>query len=108
MEGGVLRALTNRKTVADSGLGLNPMELNELYEYLWNMGVVLKSAECLSVLNHDFRPWPRVHDGDAVSAKFYARLEKNKEADMDELNSFKTRVDVLRYTEVPPQPFPFP
>jgi hypothetical protein len=68
------------------------------------MGVVLKSEECLSVLNHDFRPWPRVHDGDAVSANFYARLEKNKVADMEELNSYTTRVDVLRYTEVPTMP----
>ena len=68
------------------------------------MGVVLKSE--------DFKPRfssrPRVYDGDAVSAKFYARLEKNKVADMDELNSYTTRVNFLRYTEVPPLPFPFP
>ena len=96
-----LRALTNRKTVTESGLGLNPMELNELYEHLWNMAVVLKTQDCLSVLDHEFRPWPRLHEGDAVSAIFYARLEKNKVEDMEELNAFKTRVDVLRYTEVP-------
>ncbi len=96
-----LRALTNRKTVTESGLGLNPMELNELYEHLWNMAVLLKTHDCLSVLSHDFRPWPRLHEGDAVSATFYGRLEKNKVADMEELNAYKTRVDVLRYTEVP-------
>ena len=96
-----LRALTNRKTVTESGLGLNPMELNDLYEHLWNMAVLLKTGDCLSVLSHEFRPWPHLHEGDAVSALFYGRLEKNKVAHMDELNSYKTRVDVLRYTEVP-------
>jgi hypothetical protein len=39
----VLRALTNRKAVRETGFGLNPMELNHLYEYLWNMGVKLQS-----------------------------------------------------------------
>ncbi len=29
-----LRALTNRNSITESGLGLNPMELNALYEYL--------------------------------------------------------------------------
>jgi hypothetical protein len=40
-----------------------------------------------------------VHEGDAVSCKFYSRLEKNKEKDMKELNDFTTRADVLRYTK---------
>jgi hypothetical protein len=29
-----LRVLTNRKFITEAGLGLNPMELNALYEYL--------------------------------------------------------------------------
>lgn len=94
-----LRALTNRKAVAESGLGLNPLELNDLYDHLWNLGVLLKSDNWMSVLQPNFRPWPKVHEGDAVSNKFYSRLEKNKEHDMKELNDFTTRADVMRYTE---------
>ena len=41
-----------------------------------------------------------MHEGDTVSRKFYTRLEQHKVADMQELNSFYTRVDVTRYTEV--------
>ncbi len=95
-----LRALTNRKSVAESGLGLNPMDLNSLYEYLWNMGILLKTQSCLDILDPEFRPWPKVHEGDTVSANFYRRFDKNKAADMAELNSFHTRADVTRYTEV--------
>jgi hypothetical protein len=45
-----LRALTNRKAVTESGLGLNPMELNQLYDHLWNVGVLLQSDNCFAVL----------------------------------------------------------
>jgi hypothetical protein len=95
-----LRALTNRKSVTESGLGLNPMELNSVYEYLRNMGVLLKTDGCLDILEPEFRPWPKVHEGDTVSDNFYRRLKKNKAADIVELNSFNRRADVTRYTEV--------
>ncbi len=36
-----LRGLTNKKSVQDTGVGLNPMELNDLYDHLWNMGALL-------------------------------------------------------------------
>jgi hypothetical protein len=94
-----LRALTNRKAVSESGLGLNPMELNELYDHLWNVGVLLQSNNCLQVFEPEFRPWPKVHEGDMVSSAFYARLETNKVTDMAELNDYKRRKDVLRYTQ---------
>jgi hypothetical protein len=96
---GELRALTNRKAVAESGLGLNPLELNDLYDHLWNLGVLLKSENWILVLQPTYRPWPKVHEGDAVSCKFYSRLEKYKEKDMEELNDFTTWADVVRYTE---------
>ena len=95
-----LRALTNRNAITESGFGLNPMELNALYEYLWNLGVLLKTEGCLSILQLEYRPWPKVHEGDTVSAKFYMRLDKNKETNMAELNNFHARSDVLRYTQV--------
>ena len=93
-----LRALTNRKAVKESGFGLNPMELNELYEHLWNVGVLLQSEACLDVLQPHYRPWPKLHAGDAVSDKFYSRLHSTQATDMAELNGFTTRQDSLRYT----------
>jgi hypothetical protein len=95
-----LRALTNRNSITETGQGLNPMELNALYEYLWNVGVLLKTDGCLTILDPDYRPWPKVHEGDAVSVKFYLRLEKNKVEHMAELNNFTARRDVIRYTKV--------
>ncbi len=38
-----LRGLTNTKAI------LNPMELNDLYDHLWNVGVLLQSEDCLNI-----------------------------------------------------------
>ncbi len=54
----------------------------------------------MDVLKPEYRPWPKLHEGDDVSARFYKRLERSKEADMAELNAFTTRVDVARYSQV--------
>jgi hypothetical protein len=66
-----VRALTNRKAVRETGFGLNPMELNDLYEYLWNMGVKMQSGNAMVVFEAAYRPWPKLHEDDAVSATFY-------------------------------------
>ena len=50
-----LRALTNGSCVE-----LNPLELNKLYEKLWTVGTTLQGPEPLTVLDPDFRPWPKV------------------------------------------------
>jgi hypothetical protein len=55
-----LRALTNTKQLSYDGLNVNPMELNDIYEHVWNLGVLLKTDECLSILLEEFRPWPKV------------------------------------------------
>ena len=55
-----LRALTNTKQLSYDGLNVNPMELNDIYEHVWNIGVLLKTDECLSILLEEFRPWPKV------------------------------------------------
>ena len=94
-----LRALTNRKTVRESGFGLNPLELNDLYEYLWNLGVKLQSNSAMDVFDAEFRPWPKLHEADAISRTFYERLDRNKQAHLLELNAFRTRVDVVRYSQ---------
>ena len=75
------------------------MELNDLYDHLWNVGVLLQSENCLEVFQEEYRPWPKLHEGDTVSTQFYTRLETNKVADMAELHEFTKRKDVLRYTQ---------
>ena len=95
-----LRALTNRKAVSESGFGLNPMEVNDLYEYLWNMGVTLQSDNAMGIFEQEYRPWPKLHAGDAVSDAFYRRLDRNKAAHIEELCAYNTRVDRVRYEQV--------
>jgi hypothetical protein len=68
-----LRALTN-----DSTLNLNPMEINELYDHVWNVGVLLQSEDALSILELDYRPWPLVKDGTEASTEFYRIHDRHK------------------------------
>jgi hypothetical protein len=37
-----LRGLTNKTDLQEKGVGLNPMELNDLYDHLWNLGTLLQ------------------------------------------------------------------
>jgi hypothetical protein len=55
-----LRALTNDQT-----LNLNPLEVNDLNDYLWDVGTLLTSTDALEILEDGWRPWPRVKDGTA-------------------------------------------
>jgi hypothetical protein len=66
---------------------------------LWNMGVFMQSETGIEIFQPEYRPWPQLHEGDAVSVRFYERLERNKNRDMAELNAFTSRADVLRYTQ---------
>jgi hypothetical protein len=55
-----LRAFTNSLQLSISGLNVNPMELNDIYEHVWNVGLLLQTNQCMSILDQDFRPWPKV------------------------------------------------
>jgi hypothetical protein len=68
-----LRALTN-----DGIMNLNPMELNEIYEQLWNVGTLLRSDDALHILEDGYRPWPKVQEGTEASDKFYTIHDRNK------------------------------
>jgi hypothetical protein len=63
------------------------------------MGVKMQSENAMGVFESANRPWPKLHEDDAVSATFYARLDRNKHAHMAKLNAFTTRVDVVRYSQ---------
>jgi hypothetical protein len=67
-----LRALTNDNTIK-----INPLQLNDLYEHLWNLGKLLTTESCLELLDDDFRPWPK-HPSDAGGDNFYAIHDRNK------------------------------
>jgi hypothetical protein len=94
-----LRALTNTTKITDAGLGVNPMEINDLMDHMWNVAVVLQSDDALSVVEDDFRPWPKVRAMEAASMRFYAKLERSKAADLVELRQYETRVDIATYRE---------
>ena len=94
-----LRALTNTTKISDAGLGVNPMEINDLMDHLWNVAVVLKGEEALQVLDDEFRPWPKVRVCEAASLRFYAKLERTREADLKELRNYETRVDIITYRD---------
>lgn len=95
-----LRGLTNKKSVQDTGVGLNPMELNDLYDHLWNMGALLQTEQAVDVLNDNYRPWPRVRYNAGPSRHYYDHLERNKEAERAELRLYETKSDVAAYKPI--------
>ncbi len=50
----------------DQTLNLNPLEVNDLNDYLWDVGTLLTSTDALDILEDGWRPWPRVKDGNAA------------------------------------------
>jgi hypothetical protein len=76
------------------------MELNDLYDHLWNVGVVLESEDCLDILKDDYRPWPRVRYDEEASKKFYNVLERDKAAERAELRWYETKDDRAVYETI--------
>jgi hypothetical protein len=69
-----LRALTN-----DATINLNPMDLNNVYEDLWNVGTLLQTDEALSMFQDDYRPWPKVKEETEESRNFYKIHDRDKQ-----------------------------
>jgi hypothetical protein len=72
-----LRAVTN-----DATLALNPMQLNDIYDHLWDVGTLLTSEDSLTILEEGFRPWPKIKHGTEESWDFYDIHERDKAADL--------------------------
>ncbi len=87
-----LRALTN-----DKKLALMPMDINDIYEHVWNVGTLLMSEDSLDILNDGFRPWPRVKEGTEASWDFYDIHDRNKATDLDILRKYQDRVVIDTY-----------
>ena len=87
-----LRALTNGK-----GPQLSPLALNGLYEYMYDLGLMLQTDKSLSVFDNHFRPWPHIYLDRGRAAKFYKGLDANLEQDIARLRNFEARADSLNY-----------
>jgi hypothetical protein len=61
-------------------MNLNPMEINDVYEEVWNVGVLLQSEDSLSCLDLDYRPWPKIKEDTDESKEFYRIHDRNKQA----------------------------
>jgi hypothetical protein len=54
------------------------MELGDIYDHVWNLGLLLQSDRCLEVLTSEYRPWPKVREAEAGSIHFYEVLERSR------------------------------
>jgi hypothetical protein len=82
-------------------LALNPMELNDLYEEVWNVGSLLQTEDSLTVMEDAFRPWPRVRaEATEASWDFYDIHDRNKTADPVTSRNYTVREDIETYTVV--------
>jgi hypothetical protein len=61
-------------------MNLNPMEINDVYEEVWNVGVLLQSEDSLSCLDLDYRPWTKIKENTDESKAFYRIHDRNKQA----------------------------
>ena len=87
-----LRALTN-----DGEMGLNPMELNDVYEDLWNVGTLLQNeTDVLSIMEDEFRPWAKVKSDTEKSRAFYDVHDRAKQNDLALLRSYESWADLER------------
>ncbi len=59
-------------------MALNPLELNDLYEELWNVGTLLQNDSWREILHDTYRPWPKVRPDTPIGCKFYAVHDRHK------------------------------
>jgi hypothetical protein len=91
-----LRALTN-----DGVMRLNLMELNDIYEDLWNVGTLLQNeTDVLSIMEDDFRSWAKVKADTEKSRAFYDVHDRAKQADLALLRNYESRADLESYVVV--------
>ena len=76
------------------------MELNTLYEYLYELGLLLQTENSLVVFETGFRPWPHVYKGGGRSKKFYSRVDDNLAEDLTRIGNFKSREDKDKYVGI--------
>ena len=79
------------------------MELNTLYEYLYDLGKMLQTERNLEVFEGPsaavagFRPWPHVYKDKGRSQAFYKTVDANLESDLQRLRLDQNREDIVKY-----------
>ena len=73
------------------------MELNSLYEYLYDLGLQLQTEQSLGVFENGFRPWPHVYKSGGRSKKFYSRVDADLSDDLLRLRNHALREDSETY-----------
>jgi hypothetical protein len=71
--------------------------LNEVYENLYDDGLLLQTEKALVIFEPSFRAWPHISQSNNRSKLFYMRLETNPVADMVQLRAYKGRADEAKY-----------
>jgi hypothetical protein len=95
-----LRGVTNSK-----GLELHPLELNSLYECLFDFGTLLQTDRCFDVFKPGFRAWPHIYKKGGRSKRFYGKIELNLIEDLNLLGSYTMRDDSEKYMTIMKQVF---
>ncbi len=68
------------------------MELNDIYNALWNVGTLLQNdADVLSILEDGFRPWPKIKEATETSRAFYAIHDRAKATELVLLRAYEGR-----------------
>jgi hypothetical protein len=82
------------------------MELNTLYEYLYDLGKLLQTERNLVVFEGPsekfagFRPWPHVYKDKGRLQAFYKNLDANLESDFQRLRLDANREDIDKYRDI--------
>jgi hypothetical protein len=82
-----------RGPTSSKGIEISPTELNSLYEYLYDLGSMLQTPNCMRVFEDGFRPWPHVYKCGLRSKSFYTRIDANLSLDLARLRNFANRED---------------
>jgi len=75
-------------------------QLPRLYEYVYDLALLLQSDKCLSIFDLHFRAWPHIYQNRGRAQKFYKGIDSNLAEDHVALNKFHAREDSVKYTEL--------
>ena len=76
------------------------MELNSLYEHLYDLGLQLQTEKSMAVFEDGFRPWPHVFKARGRSKKFYNRVDANLTEDVKRIRNYGMREDSVKYCAI--------
>ena len=76
------------------------MELNSLYEHLYDLGLQLQTDKSMAVFEDGFRPWPHVYKGGGRSKKFYSRIDAKLAEDVQRIRNYEVREDSGKYCAI--------